>query len=495
MVSPLLSLDGIGKCWPNGTAALRGVEASFEPGRVHGLLGANGAGKSTLIKILSGAESITAGQLIWQGEPRRWRGPRDARAAGIATIYQHIPLVPTLSARDNMLLEQRGLWRDASRARQEAARIVAALGHPFPLDATVADLPIGARQMVAIAQALMGDPQLVIMDEPTASLAGDERVAVYHTVRRLAAEGRTVLFVSHFLDEIVALTDTVTVLRDGKVVLRAETGTLDEAAIAAAIAGRSVAMLERPPERRATGAPVLEIRDLASPGRLAPLSFTLHAGEIVGVAGMLGSGRSELLHAIFGDDPRARGQVLLDGRAIGRSTQEAVAAGLALVPEDRARQGYVGPMSLAENMALPAGGLLIDDAAEAQAAQAAIDRLAIKAPGIDATPAELSGGNAQKVVIAKWLTARTRVLLLDEPTAGIDIGARTDILRLVRKLADDGLPVLIVSSEPSELLAICDRILILRDGALVADVDPAEQDEAGLIQLAGGSAPMERNAA
>jgi ribose transport system ATP-binding protein len=481
---PLLALAGVAKTWPNGTVALRGVDLAIRRGRVHGLLGANGAGKSTLIQILAGATPSSGGDIAWRDRPVRWTNPRAARAAGVATLYQHIPLVPTLSALDNILLEQRRGWRRDTAARARAATIVATLGNPFDLDDRVGDLPIGARQMVAIAQALIGDPALVILDEPTAALSGQERETVYRTIRKLAADDRAVLFVSHFLDEILALTDEVTVLRDGRAVLHAETATLDATAIAAAIAGRAVTALERPAAMRTLGAVRLEVRGLHSPGTLASTSLSVRAGEILGLAGLLGSGRSELLHAIYGTDPAARGAVLLDDGQF----DNAVAAGIALVPEDRARQGFVPGMTIAENIALPQHRFRLDRAAEGAAASAAITRLGIKAAGPDALVSELSGGNAQKVVLAKWLTPATRVLLLDEPTAGIDIGARTDILRLVRSLADQGLAVLLVSSEFEELLALSDRILVLRDGAVVAEIaDPADLDEAALILLASGA--------
>ncbi len=484
----LLRLTGVEKTWPNGTVALRGVDLVVQKGRVHGLLGANGAGKSTLIKILAGALPASGGAINWHDQPVRWTTPRAARAAGVATLYQHIPLVSTLSAADNILLEQRGGLRHDAFARRRAAAVVAMLGDPFGLDDIIGDMSIGERQMVAIAQALIGDPELVIMDEPTAALAGHERETVYRTIRQLAEAGRAVLFVSHFLDEILALTDELTVLRDGRAVLHAETATLDEAAIAAAITGRSVTALTRSAAVRAPGTPLLEVRDLRSPGRLAATSLSVGAGEIVGVAGMLGSGRSELLHAIFGADPSASGEVMVAGRRVALYPDETVAAGIALVPEDRAKQGFIPTMTIAENIALPQRHGLLDRKAEAQSAQAAIVRLAIKAEGPDTLVSELSGGNAQKVVLAKWLTPDTRVLLLDEPTAGIDIGARIDILRIVRRLADAGLAVLLVSSEFEELLAIADRILVLRDGAVIADIaDPGDHDEAALIRLASGS--------
>lgn len=491
---PLLELAGVAKTFPNGTTALLHVDLTVTAGKVHGLLGANGAGKSTLIKILSGALPASAGSIRWHGAPVTWSRPRDARRAGVATIYQHIPLVPTVSAFENIVLDETGWRRNCAADRARIAGIVATLGDPFDLDTPVAELPIGARQMVAIAQALASGAELVVMDEPTASLAGDERATVYATIRRLAhEEDKAILFVSHFLDEIVALTDEVTVLRDGRVVLNAATDTLDEAAIANAIAGRAVTAIEHEPRAVGDRVPCLRVEALGSPGKLAPTTFTLHAGEIIGVAGMLGSGRSELLHAIFGADPEATGTVTIDGEPVGRYPDEAVAAGIALVPEDRSTQGYVPQFTLAENIGLTAQAqqrrkkLLLDETGEYRAAEAAISRLAIKAPGPDALVTELSGGNAQKVVVAKWLTKDTRVLLLDEPTAGIDIGARTDILRLVRSLADDGLPVMLVSSEFEELLAVADRILVMRDGRVIGEADPRHTSETDLTMMAAGT--------
>jgi ribose transport system ATP-binding protein len=489
MVTALLSVEAVSKTFPNGTVALRGVDLAIERGKVHGLLGANGAGKSTLIKTLAGSLPRSGGTIRWKGETVSWVRPQAAKAAGLATIYQHIPLVPTLSALENILLDAKAWRRSIPSERRRITALVESLGNPFPLDTMVGDLPIGARQMVSIAQALAGGAELVIMDEPTASLAGHERETVYRTIRRLAEEeGKAVLFVSHFIDEIVALTDRVTVLRDGVAALDAPTAELDAAAIAQAIAGRSVEALARPAEPRRLGPPRVTVRDLASPGKLSPTSFELRAGEIIGIAGVLGSGRSELLHALFGSDPRATGTVTLDGRQVGRFPDESVRAGLALVPEDRARQGYVPQLSIAENLALPhPPAFLLDAGRDRAAARELLARLAIKARDEDEPISSLSGGNAQKVVIGKWLTPRTRLLLLDEPTAGVDIGARTDILRLIRDLADQGLPVILVSSEFEELLAIGDRILVMRDGAVIAERDAAGCTEEELILLAGAT--------
>lgn len=495
MVTPLLRLEGCEKLFPNGTVALEAVDLTVWSGRVHGLLGANGAGKSTLIKILSGAIPATGGEIIWRSSPARFSGPAAAKRAGIATIYQHIPLIPTLSVLENILLDGTGWLRHRADDRRRILMLMERMGTRLDLEALVADLSIGERQMVAILQGLAAGADLIVMDEPTASLSASERETVYRIVRHVAqAEGKAVLFVSHFLDEIIALTDEVTVLRDGRVVLHADTHRLDEDALAAAIAGREVIALARNRERAPPETQVaLEVDALASPGRLSPISFFVRAGEVVGLAGMLGSGRSELLHAIFGDDSLATGTVTLDGRPVGRSPGEAVSAGLALVPEDRAAQGFVPQMPLWQNMTLPhlqrrSTFCLFPRPAEERAeAQRAIRRLSIRASGPDALPSELSGGNAQKVTIAKWLTPYTKLLLLDEPTAGIDIAARTEILKLIRSLAGGGLPVIIASSEYEDLLAICDRILVLRDGALVADRAAAGLDEHSLILLTGGS--------
>ncbi|NKJ44130.1 ribose transport system ATP-binding protein [Novosphingobium sp. SG720] len=487
--SPLLALRHIAKRYPNGTQALVDASLEIHAGAVHGLLGANGAGKSTLIAILSGATAATQGEIVWQGQPVRWRRPADARRSGVSTLYQHIPLVPTLSALENILLDAPGWQRHDRDQRARARAVVAQLGDPFALDALVAHLPISARQMVGIAQSLLGGAQVLVMDEPTASLGASDRAAVYDVVRRLAyQEGKAIVFVSHFLDEILALTDHVTILRDGCDVLHRATGDLDEASLAATISGRDVAMLAR--RQRQVGTEVrLAVRDLASPAGLSPTTFDLRAGEILGIAGMLGAGRSELLHAVFGADPQARGQVLVDGVPVVAETGAAVAAGLALVPEDRKRQGFVAGFSIADNIALPGTGWRIDRAAERQRADHAIATLGIKADDAQRPVGTLSGGNAQKVVLAKWLTPQTRVLLLDEPTAGIDIGARIDILEQVRRLADQGLAVVLVSSDFAELLALSDRILVMRDGAVVACADPARTSEIDLTLLASGSAP------
>ncbi|KHK59072.1 sugar ABC transporter ATP-binding protein [Burkholderia sp. A9] len=492
---PLMRLERIAKTFPNGLVALRGVDLDIARGKVYGLLGANGAGKSTLIKILSGSFPATGGQILWRGAPVQWSSPREANEMGVATIHQHIPLIPTLSVLENVFLGDRGRWRRDMSLRVRYKDICERTGYWLDPDRPVSELSIGQRQMVAIFQALGTGAELIIMDEPTASLATEEREVVYRIVRHLSrAENKAIVFVSHFLDEVMSLTDSVTILRDGEVVVRADTHELDEARLAEAIVGRQIVALERAPLQRATpDARVrLELRNVASPGKLDPISLSVAAGEVIGIAGLLGSGRSELLHAIFGADPDATGEVRVNGRAIRRSTMAAVKAGIGLVPEDRMGQGLVPGFEIWRNTTLPAlegvarRRLFPQRELERARGAEAIRRLKIKAPSPDSIVTELSGGNAQKVTIAKWLFSDVKIFLLDEPTAGIDIGAKTDILLLVRELAAAGNAVIMVSSEFEELLAVSQRILVMRDGRCIAERQAQETSEHELILLAGG---------
>jgi ribose transport system ATP-binding protein len=493
---PLLQLEGVTKTFPNGLTALRGVNLEVSRGTVHGLLGANGAGKSTLIKILSGSLAATGGRIVWKGAAVEYSSPKAANDMGIATIHQHIPLVPTLSVLENVFLGEEGRWRRNTKIRQRFSELCERVGYWLEPDGLVSDLSIGQRQMVAILQALGTGAEMIVMDEPTASLAASEREVVYRIVRHLSrVEKKAIVFVSHFLDEVIALTDRVTILRDGQAVVDAQTRDLDESRIAEAIVGRQIVALEQATPRPVdAAAPVLlELKGLASRDKLEPISLSVRAGEVVGVAGLLGSGRSELLHAIFGADPDATGEVRVEGRLLRQSTASAVKAGLALVPEDRMAQGLVPGFEIWRNTTLPAldgvsrGGWLPDRMQEQQRGAEAIRRLSIKANSPDILVTELSGGNAQKVTIAKWLFSDVKVFLLDEPTAGIDIGAKTDILLLVRELAAAGKAVIVVSSEFEEILAVSSRVLVMRDGRCIAERLGHETSEHELILLSGGT--------
>ncbi len=493
---PLLRLQGIEKTFPNGTVGLRGVDFSAFAGRVHGLLGANGAGKSTLIKILCAWVPATGGEIVWKGRATRFATPLDANLAGIATIHQSIPLVPTLSVLENVFLWKSRGRRRSGQDRRALVDLCAQVGLAIDPDVPVSDLSIGARQMVCILQALSLDADLIVMDEPTASLAKGERDLVYRTVRRLADSGKGIVFVSHFLDEIIALTDEVTVLRDGQTVLNSETRDVTEAILADAIAGKTVGTLDHLRRERGTirDAVVLTCRGLRSPRGLAPTDLTLRAGEVLGIAGLLGSGRSELVHAIYGADPEASGAVTFRGAPAGRSPRASVRAGMALVPEDRDQQAIIPVFEIWRNVSLPyldasaTGGWLLDRTTEMDWARRAIAMLGIKADGPDTLVTELSGGNAQKVTVTRWLFGDVRLLMLDEPTAGIDVGAKADILALVRKLAGEGVAVIIVSSEFDEILAVADRVLVMRDGAVVAERQASDTSDQDLILLASGTA-------
>lgn len=503
---PLMQLRQIVKKFPNGTVALGGVNLDIELGKVHGLVGSNGAGKSTLIKILSGTYPATSGEILWHGNFVSWNSPKAAADVGIGTVHQHIPLVPTLSVIENVIMGSDRFWRRAPWIRKRFNELCDRIGYRLEPDCLVGDLPIGQRQMVAIFQVLSSGADLIVLDEPTASLASEERDLVYKTVRRLSkVENKAILFVSHFLDEVMELTDCVTVLRDGKAIMRDDTCNLDESQLAEAIVGKEIVAQEKAAiERSASHASerptnvLLEIKDLTSPGKLQPISFKLSAGEVIGVAGLLGSGRSELLHAIYRADPSATGTVLLDGRQLGLGTGAAVKAGMGLVPEDRKSQGLVPEFEIWRNTTLPAlekvsafKSILVKER-ERLRGWDAINTMSIKANSPDILVSELSGGNAQKVTIAKWLFSDSKVLLLDEPTHGIDIGAKTDIIYLVRKLAAKGKGIIIVSSEFEELLAVSDRIIVMRDGYRVAERAVHQTSEHELLLLASGqSATLE----
>ncbi|MGH7120250.1 MAG: sugar ABC transporter ATP-binding protein [Acetobacteraceae bacterium] len=494
--APLLILENVTKVFSNGTVAVRGVSITLGAGSVHGVVGANGAGKSTLIKIISGALERTSGRILWKGREVHWSNPSEPLHAGIATVHQHTPLVPTLSVAENVYLGAGGGWRWNAAARHaQLLQLLSRLAYHVDPTMLVSELSVGERQMVAMLKALAEEPSLLVLDEPTASLAHEERRLVYHAVRQLSAElGTAVLYVSHLLDEILQLTDHVTVLRDGRVALDRPTPELDERLLVRSIVGRESTRLTGGVANGAlTGAPVgLEVEALQSPGKLAPTSFVVHRGEVVGIAGLLGSGRSELLQAVFGADPSASGAVRVGGRRARLSPAAMVAAGLVMVPEDRNRQGLIADWEIWRNISLPNlehlswRRLLPRRQLEIRRADEAIAALSIKAPSPHALVRELSGGNAQKVVFAKWLFKGVKVMLLDEPTAGIDIGAKRDIQKLIRRLADDGLAVVIVDSEFDELLLVADRVLVMRRGALIGERSAGETDEEELVRLASG---------
>jgi ribose transport system ATP-binding protein len=495
-MAPLLTVNDVHKIYPSGTRALRGVSFAVGPGTVHGLIGANGAGKSTLIKIISGVEQPSGGGLSWKGRPAAWTSPLGALDAGLAAVHQHTPLVEPMSVLDNVFLGWRESVRwDAPARRQELRELCERMGYDLEPDETVGRLSVGARQMVAILQSLARDPSLVLLDEPTAALSPTERDILFRSVRRLRKQGTTFIYVSHFLDEILDLTDHLTVLRDGQVVVDEETSVTTEQQLVTAIVGDRLARIEEsaPAPVGPLGEPLLTVENLSSPGHFGPVSFTVRGGEVVGLAGLLGSGRTELLEAVFGADATASGTVRIGDRTLrGRSPRRAVRAGLALVPEDRSRQGLLRDWEIWRNISLPYlpsmswRSLVPDRGRERGLAGRAVTDLRIAADSAEMPVGELSGGNAQKVVFAKWLYGPANVFLLDEPSAGVDVGAKADIIGLIRRLAAAGKAVLIVSSEFEELRSACDRMLVMRRGQIVAERSAAATDLHELTALASG---------
>jgi ribose transport system ATP-binding protein len=491
---PALSVRRLEKVYPNGTIALKNASFDIAGATIHGLIGANGAGKSTLIKILSGAIAASGGDILWHGERREWRRPADAAAAGIATIHQHVPLAGTLSVRENVFLASTQPWRRSRRERTRFDELLEAVGYDIDPDTIVDDLPIGRRQMVSILQALAADARLLIMDEPTASLSDAERTMVFDAVRRLRdTRGTSILFISHFLDDVLELCQGVTVLRDGMTVLNEPRETLNEQKLIAAIVGRQDALASVDRAALADGAgPLLRVSGLSSPGRIDAIDLAVRPGEIVGLAGLLGSGRSEILHAIFGADRKATGTVELAGRPVGRTIAAAMAADIVLVPEDRMRQALFANESIRWNTSLPnsrpicAIGLFPIRSLEKQRSAEIIAAFSVVAANDQVTVGELSGGNAQKIALGRALAADCRLLLLDEPTAGVDIGAKADIHRAITGLTANGTAVVVVISDFEELLGLCDRVLVVSEGRIIAERRPIETSEHELMALAGG---------
>ncbi|RJL31827.1 sugar ABC transporter ATP-binding protein [Bailinhaonella thermotolerans] len=500
-------MRGITKRFP-GVRALDGVDLEVEAGEVHCLLGQNGAGKSTLIKVLSGVHQPDEGEVRFGGEPVRLAGPTAAMRLGIATIYQELDLVDGLSVAENVFLgHERASYgfvrrREAARA---AGELLARLGHPeIPPNRLVERLSPAGKQVVSMARALSHDARLIIMDEPSAALAHDEVANLFRLVRELTSAGVAVIYISHRLEEIREIGDRVTVLKDGRTVavgLPAATTPTPE--IVRLMTGRSVEYVFPPrrprpavpeaggrdPEADGLGTEILRVEGLTVPGEFADVSFSVRAGEIVGLAGLVGSGRTEILETVYGLRRPSAGRVLLDGRPVRPgSAARAVRLGMGLAPEERKSQALLLEDSLADNITL-AGlprysrlGWLDRRRALADAAE--------QIAALDVRPADarrpvktLSGGNQQKAVLARWLINGRRLLLLDEPTRGVDVGARAELYALIRRLADAGLGVLLVSSEVPEVLGLADRVLVVREGRVIHQADARDLDEHRVLDM------------
>ncbi|MFF2520490.1 sugar ABC transporter ATP-binding protein [Streptomyces liangshanensis] len=505
--SVLLTMSGITKLFP-GVRALDGVDLEVQAGEVHCLLGQNGAGKSTLIKVLAGAHQPDGGVITWQGEAVTLKSPIAAMRLGIATIYQELDLVEGLSVAENIFLGHEpttaGFVVKGREARTRATALLKRLGHPeIQAHRPVGSLSAAQQQIVSMARALSHEVRLIVMDEPSAALDPDEVNNLFRIVATLTADGVAVVYISHRLEEIRRIGDRVTVIKDGRTVavgLPAKDTPTRE--VVALMTGRNVEYVF--PERRAAVdapagqpgvEPVLRVEGLAREGEFAPVDLELRPGEIVGLAGLVGSGRSEILETIYGARKPTAGRVLVNGVALRPgSVRAAVRAGLGLAPEERKAQGLLMLESVTRNVSVSslsrfsrAGWL--DHAAERTAAREAVRELSLRPDNPEVPIRTLSGGNQQKAVLARWLLRGCRVLLLDEPTRGVDVGARAELYAVIRRLADEGLAVLLVSSEVPEVLGLADRVLVLREGQVVHRAPAQELDEHRVLDLVMEGSP------
>ncbi|HST63831.1 MAG TPA: sugar ABC transporter ATP-binding protein [Mycobacteriales bacterium] len=490
----LLTVRGVVKEFP-GVRALDGVDLEVAPGEVHCLLGQNGAGKSTLIKVLSGAHRADEGEIHWQGAPVSFGTPVAALRAGLATIYQELDLVAGLSVAENVFLGHEPATLGFSRrgAMNEAATaLLARLGHP-DIRATreVGSLSAAGQQVVSMARALSHHARLIVMDEPSAVLDSGEVANLFRVIRQLTADGVAVVYISHRLDEIREIGDRVTVLKDGRTVaVGLPARTTPTAEVVRLMTGRTVEYaFPRAAAAPAGGAEILRVEGLTRPGEFADVSFTVHSGEIVGLAGLVGSGRSEIVETVYGARKAAAGEVVVDGKRLRPgSVPAAIRAGLGLAPEERKSQGLLLHEPVYRNVSVSSlgrfsrGGFVLSGP-ELAAAAAVAEQLDVRPADPRRLVRALSGGNQQKVVLARWLLRGCRLLILDEPTRGVDVGARTEIYRLVRSLADSGVGVLMVSSEIPEVLGLSDRVLVIREGRVVHTGPAGEIDESGVLDL------------
>jgi rhamnose transport system ATP-binding protein len=479
------------------------VDFDLKAGEVHALLGENGAGKSTLIKIFTGVHMPDGGTLELEGKRVHFSGPRDARDAGIAAIYQEPSLFPDLDIAENIFVGRqptaggRVSWRAMQR---EARELLGTLGVKLDPRVKARSLSVAQQQMVEIARALSINAKILIMDEPTSSLTLAEVAELFHIVERLRAQGTAIVFISHRLEELFQIADRVTVLRDGHYV---DTRTMDGVTtedLIQMMVGRQLADLF-PKLDVEPGAPMLEVERLTLPGKFLNISFVLHAGEILGMAGLVGAGRTDVACAIFGVEPATSGVIKVEGKAVQiRTPQQALALGLAYVPEDRQHHGLVLPMTITENVTLPILDRFVGRAGfynsrtESDVAERAADKLEVKRAGTWQRARELSGGNQQKVVLAKWLETAPRILILDEPTRGIDVGTKAAVHALMSELASQGMAILMISSELPEVLGMSDRILVMREGRMTAEISRAEATQEKVMLAATTGAPAAESA-
>jgi ABC-type sugar transport system ATPase subunit len=489
--APAVRLTHIVKRFP-GVVALDDVSVEVRAGSCHALCGENGAGKSTLGKIVGGVYAPDSGELEIFGRAARFANPAEALAAGIGMVHQELAFCDNLSVAENLCLEslpRTGLFLSRPQMYRRAAEMLAAIDADIEVRRTVASLSIGQQQMLQIAAAVGRGARVIVFDEPTSSLSQHEAEKLYALIARLREQGVTCIYVSHRMEEIFQLCDTITVLRDGRHVDTRLTRTLDRATLVQMMIGRSLAEYYPQHVGSDTGADILRIEHLSSPPAFTDITFSLRAGEVLGMAGLVGAGRSEIAQAIFGLDSQATGRVLVRGQPLPLGSPiRAMNAGIGLVPEDRKRQGLVLSMSARANTTLAvlrriSSGPFIRHVVERTLALSYVQRLRVRASAIEQPVAGLSGGNQQKVVLAKWLAANCTILILDEPTRGVDVGAKAEIHALIDELASGGNAVLLISSELPEVLSLSTRILVLRNGQIAGELSRADATQEAVMRL------------
>jgi ribose transport system ATP-binding protein len=490
---PLFRMEGISKGY-GGVRALEQAELTVHAGRVHAILGENGAGKSTLIKVMSGVVQPDEGRMWLDGRQIAFDGPAAANAAGIVCIFQELSLVPDLSVADNIVISHPPtrfgmIDRKAQRAIAEEALKRAGGGDIHPME-LVKDLPLSRRQIVEIAKALARKPRLLILDEATSALTAADVRTVFGVLRRLRREGIALVYISHRMHEIAELADDCTVFRNGRKIATFAAGTRSDNDVIKMMIGRDYSHVFPPkPDAVTDAAPVLELRDLSWNNRVNRVSLTVRPGEVVGLGGLDGQGQRELLLAMFGVLRGVEGQMLIDGKQCRFESPAAAKAqsmGMALIPEDRKTEGLMLPMSVRDNLSFAAmsrlaRGGIVDHAKESAAISRVVDLLAIRSDGLRGPVSALSGGNQQKVVIAKWLMVDPRIILLNDPTRGIDVGTKQEIYQLLRRLAADGAAIILYSTDYDELIGCCDKVLVMFDGAVRRVLTGGEITEHALI--------------
>lgn len=495
--APYLEIRGVSKRF-GATQALDTVQLSLYPGEVHALLGENGAGKSTLIKTMTGIHQPDTGEILVEGQPVSIHNSAEAQAYGIAAIYQEPLVFPDLNIAENIFISHRnrGNLMNWGKLYRDAEAVLERLGVSMDVRTQARGLPLAAQQTVEIAKAISMNVRVLIMDEPTASLSAHEAEQLFRIVQNLREAGVAILFISHRMDEVFTIADRVTVFRDGQYISSAPVIDMTPEEAIRDMVGREIGeIFTKEPSTR--GEPILSVRDLSRDGVYSGMNFDVHAGEVLGFAGLVGSGRTDVALAIFGIEPADSGEILLDGKSVNiTSPHQAIDRGIAYVPEDRRQHGLVLPLSITANISLPRLSHYINNLGmiqqrqETQTAQEYRERFSIRTPSVDLLAGKLSGGNQQKVVLSKWLNTNPRLLILDEPTRGIDVGAKEEVHRLISDLAQQGIAILMISSDLPEVLAMSDRILVMREGRQAAIFDKQEATQETIMTAAMGRAKI-----